>query len=743
MKKNQKLNRFFATVLSVVVLVSSNFPLMLITSFAEETVSVKNSINSSDDNISFTIDEMGHFAIKDNNTGKTWYSISPEFENDTISKGLTKTGTRSELLIEYLYRSEENTSATSQKSNSYAMCETTENIKVSKIEDGYRVVYYFEEIDITIPVEYKIVDSSLEASVDIGGINEGKECYLVTLEFLPYFGAVGPDTEGYLFVPDGCGAVAKFNQNIKPEKAYEKRVYGNDLAHTLTSLTYKESEIRLPVFGMVYNDSALMGTIIKGEGSASIIAKTGNTDLYYNTINSKIIYRIFTKNNNALYHNRKVNYIYTLTHAKFGVPKYTVKYDFLTGGDASYSGIARRYREYLADTYSMKKKALSAELAIKSYGAIEKKKNFLGISFYKKQSLTTYDQMKEILSDLKNNGVNNIAVQYMGWSGNGVVNRKLPTKANSLSILGGNKKLKSLIEYSNKNNIDLGLDVDLMHFKNSGNGVRIGRDAIKSPNGDTTKLFDYSIVTFAQDKKSMPDYLLSISSIKSVLNKFIKLYDGINNSSVSFSAFGNMVYSNFDGKLGDYRPKTISEMQEIMNIVRKKYESVSITGGNAYAIPYSNRIYEVPVSSSGYDIFSFDVPFYQMVVSGYTSYTTPTIVQSVDYDTMELKAIETGSDLLFDCIYEDASVLRDTSLSGAFSCQYKTWKEKAIKSYKKINEIYEKTEGSNIFEHSIVSDGVYRVTYSNGAEVFVNYNNEEVTINGMIIPERGYLVKED
>ena len=73
MKKNQKLNRFFATVLSVVVLVSSNFPLMLITSFAEETVSVKNSINSSDDNISFTIDEMGHFAIKDNNTGKTWY----------------------------------------------------------------------------------------------------------------------------------------------------------------------------------------------------------------------------------------------------------------------------------------------------------------------------------------------------------------------------------------------------------------------------------------------------------------------------------------------------------------------------------------------------------------------------------------------------------------------------------------------------------------------------------------------
>lgn len=741
MKNKIKLKQCIAFVL--VMFLALGTPLLYPRTFisAEESAENGNTVISDDKSVSFSIDENGHFQLKNNLSGKIWYSIPQDTENDKISAGLTATDIQSELIIEYLFRVDENTQFPTQKSNSYIMCESESKITVSKTDDGFRVLYRFEEIDIEIPVEYKLKGNALEASVDIKGIDEGKECYLVSLEFLPYFGAAGADENGYLFIPDGCGAIAEFNKNIKPLKSYEKRVYGTDPAHSDEALTSKETNIILPVFGTVQNNDALMAVITSGDGAAEILAETGNDNVYYNSINSKMLYRIYAEET-ALYKAQGSDNIYTITHTDFGAEKYTVNYYVLSGENASYSGMAREYKEYLKDTYSLKEKGIQPKLAIKAYGCLEEQKNFIGFDYYKKRALTTYAQLEEILNDLTESNVGKIAVQYIGWSGNGVVNRKLPTGAKALSILGGKKELKSLNAFAEKKNIELFFDTDLLNFKTGGNGISPRKNGSKAPNGDTAKIYEYSKVTYAKEKSVSPNYLLSIKYLDKYLNVFLKNFKKISTNSISLSTMGNTVYSDFKANTGTYRTKNISSIQKALETVRKQYKSVALTGGNAYAIPYADMVYEAPTSSSGYDMFEYDVPFYQMVVSDFVTYTTSPIIQSVDYNDMFLKAAETGSNLLFDCIYTDSSVLRETSLSASYSSQYKIWKDKAVKSYNDIKQLYSAIEGSCIKSHERLSDGVYRTEYKNGVNVYVNYNDYSFTGNGITVPEGSLKVTE-
>ena len=541
MKKT--INRITAALLVFAMVLFSNSAQVLIKAQdSQMTESNKKMVcNSADNSASLYIDENGHFELKNNITNKSWYSIPQNPENDNISAGITVNDTRSELLIEYILREDVNTQYSSQKSNSESMC-NNDAIKVTEIKNGFRVLYNFEEIGIKIPVEYKFVNSCFEASVVIDEIDEGKKSYLISLNLLPYFGAGNHEENGYLFVPDGSGAVAEFNKNIKPVKNYEKRVYGDDLAHSDDAKSSKEYDIKLPVFGIVTDNNGLMGVITEGDGAASISAKTGSDDIYYNSISSKLIYRICTKDD-ALYKKDRQgsldgNYIYTLTSTEFGLKRYTVLYYLLSGEDANYSGMACKYKEYLADKYGLKKIKSSAKIGIRAYGAIEEKKNLFGISYYKKKALTTYNQMGEILDDLDRNGISNVAVQYVGWTGNGVTNRTLPLSANALSILGGSKELKALITAFAKDGYNMGVvpvpygphNTQKTYSSLSAQGYGSTRGAKDPSIAACYALFESKYVDNSSTKKRVPQAVLDAVQKNFATNPFIG-YTGFKDSS--------------------------------------------------------------------------------------------------------------------------------------------------------------------------------------------------------------------
>lgn len=695
------------------------------------------------DRMRLTVDMgNGTFSLMDKENGKTWHSVPENPNADKISIGIMRTNVRSHILMEYINREDENTDQLTQTTNSYIQCESEETIQVTKQSDAYRVEYTFQELGIRIPLVYTLKEDCLQVSIDVAGIDEGNENRIVSIALLPYFGAADQTVNGYLFIPDGCGAVAEFNRNIIPLKAYEKMIYGSDLAHSAERQTSKEMDIRLPVFGTVQDNGAgLMGVITEGDGAASIHAETGSAKVNYNYIYSKMIRRIYSIEK-SLYVTNKKNDISTITYTDFGTDHYTVCYYPLSGEDASYSGMAAVYRDFLAETYSMQPNKVEHTLSLKVYGALEEQKNFLGIHYYKKQALTRFDELQNILKDLQKNGVDDLSIQLLGWTGNGVYNRKISTDCKPLRVLGGKQSFAQLSDYIREQGFALYPDVDLLTYTKGGNRISVTSDSAKAPNGDNARQYAYSIVTQEKRNTIDPCYLLRPQKISSVFSDFLRQAQKTGVTDISFSGIGSMLYSDFKKSDGTYRVESLSIIQKSLDQAEKQQGRIAVSGGNAYTLPYVDRVFEAPAFSSGYDIFSYDVPFYQMVLQGYASYTLPPVIQSGEQKTMLLKAAETGSDLLYACIAGDSYRLRETRLSAMYSAGYDLWKSPAIDAYASLKELYVRTGSSVIVHHERLAEELYRTTYDNGVQVLVNYSANSTEYAGQKIDGESFVMSK-
>lgn len=689
----------------------------------------------------------GRFAVVDKKTGATWHSNPTDSEENNIDKGLSKSNMQSQLLMEYVNVLDINKNAFSSVTNSYSMCRSsfgnTGSITVSERKDGsVKVLYDFGSMGIKIPVLYSLKKDYFEASVDFKNIDEGDDNRIINLTFLPYFGAHGPKEDGYLFVPDGCGAVAEFNSGIIPYSNYNKTIYGSDDANRAETLVTQEEQIRFPVFGtVVEGKGAMMGTIVSGDGSAKIGVKVSNAKNYYNMINTEIAYRICAEGQGIFASkNNGEKRILTLTNAPYALDKYTIRYNFLSGEDASYVGMAKTYREYLIKEKGLKKNASKPTLALEIYGALETEENFLGINYMKDQKLTSFGDAESILTQLKKSGVNNVSLQYIGWNNDGVYNRQYPTSAKPLSSLGGKKQFNSLVDYMDKNGVEYYFATDLVTFSKNTWGVTANKNSTKTTNGDNAKQFEYSIVTYQKDREIDPWYLLRPQDLTAKSQKFFKSYEKLGVDSVALSQIGSQIYSDFANDGGIFRSKSIEYFEDFVKNVDVK--KVAIDGGNSYVVPYATRVFNAPMTSSQYDIFTYDVPFFQMVLHGYVNYTTCPVVQSVDRDITFLKSIETGADLLYTCTADDAFALRETRLANIYSSKISIWKKNAVEYYKENNAVNSKVWDQTITDHARVGEDVFKTVYANGVSVYVNYSDKDQTVDGVTVKAENYVVKE-
>lgn len=757
-KKLSRVVRYLALLLMASIIVSVAIPQNGNVSATSEVVAIAEEAlmatggyqkKMESDNLCFYIEtSTGKFAIIEKNTGATWHSNPTDLEENTVDKGLTRANVQSQLVMEYVNVLDINMNAFTSSTNSFAMCKKSYDnegsITVSEREDGsIKVLYDFGLLGIKIPVIYELKDDCFEASVDFANLDEGDDNRIINLSFLPYFGAAGPKNNGYLFVPDGCGAVAEFNSGIVPYANYNKTVYGNDSANLPDTQVTEEEQIRFPVFGtVVEGKGAMMGTIVSGDGSAKISVKNNNARNYYNVISSEIAYRVCADGQGIFA--SKMNgekRILTLTNAPYELDRYTVRYNFLSGDDASYVGMAKTYRDYLVKEKGLKKNPSKPSLALEVYGALELEENFLGISYMDPKKLTSYSDVKSIISQLSKAGVKNVAMQYIGWNSEGIFNREYPTEVDTLSELGGDDEFEEMIEYMDDNKVEYYLASDLVTFSENIWGVTSGKNATKSPNGDAARLYEYSVVTYRQNIEIDPWYLLRPQDLIAKSQEFLKDYSELGLDSIALSKIGDVVYSDFDkGGDGIFRSKSIEYFEEFVKSV--DVDKIAFDGGNSYVAPYASRIFNAPTNSSQYDIFTYDVPFYQMVLHGYVNYTTAPVVQSVDQRTTFLKSIETGSDLLYICTGNDSYPLRETRLSTLYSSKFSIWKNSAVSNYKENNGVNSKIWDQEIVDHKIVGEDFFKTVYANGVAVYVNYSDKEQTADGITVKAEDYAVKE-
>ena len=332
---------------------------------------------------------------------------------------------------------------------------------------------------------------------------------------------------------------------------------------------------------------------------------------------------------------------------------------------------------------------------------------------------------------LLENGVGGLSVRYEGWTNNGFFNKKIPKNAKPLSVLGGKKDFKALNDYLTEIDAQFYPDADFLRFTSSGNGVSKNKDSVKNTFGEIVEQYDYMLSVDVEKIDGNNYYLLSADKVGTAINNFLKKYSALKASGISLGTMGSYVYADLNTEDGFNRTALVSSFENVFKALGNY--SIAVEGGNMVSAVYADKVFDAPLSSSGNNLFEKDVPFYQIVFHGYTVLTTSPLNKTADDRLLFLNAVETGTELLFDGIYGDASALNETPYNSLYSTTFDLWKTKAADYDKEYRPLLEKIYDKAIIRHTEVSDGVYETVYEDGTAVYVNYNASEQTVSGIKI----------
>jgi len=296
----------------------------------------------------------------------------------------------------------------------------------------------YEKFGLRFCLELKIDGDRLRVCLPIEELREDKGNFyrLKAIEVNPlgFYGKKGE--EGYLLLPNYSGIICRFTR----EEAFQYR--------NLLYLPQAQWEdcAALPIFGTVVGKSGWVGIIESGDCDAEVVSTVG-----WGARRTHSAHACF-------------NYRYELNDPLDRIDR-TVTFHFLSGEDAGYVGMAKRYREYLVKVKGIMhlkdKVACSPEAAyiydaygfIKIFCAIKETQPDGSMQF---RIYTTFDEAGKIMERFKAEGIEKGRFILVGWNWDGHDGR-FPSRFPVDQRLGGEEGLKRLAKLAEKLNYQLTL----------------------------------------------------------------------------------------------------------------------------------------------------------------------------------------------------------------------------------------------------------------------------------------------
>lgn len=670
-------------------------------------------------------DDTSRLRIVDRRSGYVWGCSTDEKPD-----GLNKTWyARASSLVAIEYYDEEG----SEKNAA------SESKKV-KLDYTWKDDHFLCGIDMTeqqirLTVQVSLKDAGLSVSVVEGSFEEYGGCKLKSLYFLPFLGStLSDEVEGYFFVPDGCGALLRFAKPSEYNSALEGRIYGPDAGiDTLTTAASllasrsddyltDESVMTLPLFGIVHgeNQNAVLGIVTGGVEQAYIKASVAGVITDYNWLTARFAYR--TSYMKPV--NKAGTGVYTAQEKANDITP-AVEYQFLTGEDANYSSMAVLYRDRLNDAGDLPQQQLQEQIPLwlSVLGADIKE----GILYDTTTVLTTVQEGAAITQSLQTAGIQNLKACYYGWQKGGLSGSKYG-QTKLFSKLGSNTALADWQKALLSTGGSLSLYVDLGQANEDQISIR-SQAAMNISSG-------YVHYTVANDTLMYPDsYVIKADVVAETLQKLRRDLDGF---SLALDHVGNSPYSDYTRSASYTRWQTI---QTLTDMLSDGYGRTAVFQPSVYQWRYVSDYLDMPVTNSQYLFETDTVPFLQIVLKGSVNYYSPYINLGYYSDSALLKMVEYGVYPSFIVAQAESYELEDTTLEDLFSVCFNDWNEKIVEIYEFISGALNAVEGQYISEHTMVASGVARVSYDGGTRIYVNYNNEVVTVDGITVPALSYLVE--
>lgn len=746
MRKPKQLGRILALCFTVGLLFTTDLRIAALPQAEREETGIAGDMAgpSESDGYSLKAENAGRQLYVENASGcfivcsdqTEWYSVPTGITEDPIAKGKNKINLQSLLVIQY--GDPETGSLDTVNSQTGAVLKN--GVTITDIADGYRVTYDFKSVKIRIPVEITLNEQGLRVSVITKEVEEYGANYLYELQLLPAFDAADDKAEGYILVPDGSGAMIDFNNGKSALMTYSRSIYGPDQNATSVRQVEMTENVLLPVFGLCHKERTTMARIVENEGIATLNASVAGKLSSYNTAYPSFKLRstetyVIGKNVGGGNSSRT-----TILYSKAALTQtpLTVQYH-LWNTAVDLAEMAAVCRKAFQEEGFLKNKLTGKDipLYLDVYGAVYKKMPVLGIPVMKEVAVTSYEDTYAMLDALQTDNMASLIVRYTDWNRDDVRGHVVDS-AKSIGALGSKRELRNLLE---RQGSTVYLDSDLTQVNRWQWGYSKRKYATQSISHVPTVLSVFDIATTFSKKDKGNYWLLSPWKLEDISERFLKDFAKLETPNIGLSSIGKTLYSDYS--ISNYtREDAKQQWISVLADCEKAGYSLLLAGGNAYAALYAEHLVDVPVSSSQYDLFDRDVPFYQMVFHGYTTYAGTAINHTPDPAKALLHTIQSGSLLHYSFVGEDGSkVLENVVQDSLYSTDPEDWKEHIHSTYEGLLPLYRQIVGREICHFAYLTDDVTATTYVDGTVVVVNFSDRPYEYEGQTVKACDYLYR--
>ncbi len=593
---------------------------------------------------------------------------------------------------------------------------------------------------VNLSVYYTLDGRDLVVRVPFEELQYYSKYPLTDCRVVPYFCSAGESEEGYLFVPDGSGALINFNNRKNNQTLYSAKIYGWDYG-AVRDIVVNDPECRFPVFGIAYTDrnQGMICMVEDGDTYGYVEADVAGRRHNYNYVTAGF----------SVVHSEKAN---MSERSALGVQLFEEKLGkgegisirYRTLDSASYVDMAKAYREYLFEQMPELKGGVTGNMpmAVELVGAITKTQQILGFPKDKPYALTTYKEMQDIIKELKDAGVTDMDVILNGWFNGGTVH-EVADDVDLISVLGGKKDFKNMLSYLNDNceSVYLKADVTFVYKNRLFDSFSSRSDAIKYVTREIAKTKDISNIFYSTDDNTEYHYLVNPKYSMDTLDSFIKEIEKLGAKNVAFNSIGNVLAADYNRKRPVTR-QTVKQMHmDKLQAMKEAGNRSVIYEGNSYLLPYTDMIINMPLKSQGSNIVDRQIPFFQIALHGYVDYTGDALNITGDFITNLLKSVETGAGMY--CVFMDAESkeLQDTESTKFYGANFDSWKDDVIKYYNRFKSELGDTYKATIENHEVVAENVSLTEYSDGTKVYVNYRTVAYELpSGQVVPAQDWLV---
>ena len=597
-------------------------------------------------------------------------------------------------------------------------------IQAQKIENGVSLRLDFSDISLKMTLEFWLDEEGLNARIPREMLEETGDYRLVSADLLPFLGAAINGEDGYMVYPDGSGAIYRYKESESdiPTQLH-KDIYSPVLLNytqAVDEMGQGHKNIALPAFGVVKGQNALAGYVCRGDDNGYIQLQPSGYGFLVNRLNAGITYR--------------KTYTFQTPDGteEFDIEKdsrtgdFQVKYFFLQGEQADYSGMAGAVREYLISSGRLTASSLLEKEAVPVYTELLVSVREQTMLWESEVVMTDFDACRRILEELQSEDVGIIA-SLLGWQKEGY--GRYPAHSTPSGSVGGAGGLASLHKFAEDNGISLLLSENFTRGFEGTGGFSKSRESI------------YSADSLPVTNSLGTEYFLNaygqlIKLRETLLPKYADWASGL-----ALEELGRFIYDDYSRSADMTRLDTMTAWAQMAWEVREKLGLAAVQNGNAYLLSSADFLFNVPDASSDNPMLDESIPFYQLVVHGSIPYCSHIAVNmAYDERAQQLRWAEYGSVPYYLLTDGDPVELKDSYVTTVFSSQYA---ELADGIRAAVEEYALKMDGlwnQPMRRHISVDENLKKVVYEDGSCVYINYDTIPREIDGITVGARDYSV---